>query len=69
MAGETFPSFNVNPITSIVLRFFVEYITYMPDVTYPTHIMEIPLSSIIPTGETAEERHEGDTVIHLLTCY
>ena len=33
--GNKFPSFILNPIT--VLRFSLEFITYMPDATYLTH--------------------------------
>ena len=39
--ANNFPSFNLNPI--IVLWFFVEFVTYMPDAMYSTRIMEIPV--------------------------
>ena len=41
--ANNFPSFNLNPNTSTVFRFFVDNIAYMPDATYSTRIMEIPV--------------------------
>ena len=71
-SGSKFSSVNLNPFA---FRFFIEFLTCRTLHTlrvlqsYQQVTTMAPPSSLSPRRETAEERHEGDAAIYLLTCF